>query len=330
MSVAVTAVGGVIGQSIIKALQNTEYLAVGINSEALGAGLYATKKSYIGLKANDTQFIDRLIEICTNAQCNIVFSGLDAELIHISKNKNRFEKNGIFPVVSNPEVVELCSNKLKTFEFLKSIHFPAPETFSLRNYSFQLDFPVILKPKTGGQASQGLFLAKNLKDFECFVGSVDLDNYVAQEFIEGDEYTCGTVSFENHCVGTILMKRELRFGNTYKAFVVQDDKLATFVKNVVDELKPFGPCNVQLRLRKGTPYIFEFNVRCSGTTAMRALSGFNEPEMICDYLLKGIRNPSINIREVGFLRYWKEIVVDYAKIRKLESDGFLENDGVDL
>ncbi len=330
MRVAVTAVGGVIGQSIIKALQNTEYSVIGINSEVLGAGLYATKKSYIGKNAEDPQFIDRLIEICSDANCEIVFSGLDAELIHLSMNKNRLEKNGVFPVVSNPEVVELCDDKLKTIEFLKSNHFPAPETFSLRNYSFELDFPIILKPRTGGQASQGLFLAKNLKDFETFVGSVDLDNYVVQEFIEGDEYTCGTVSFGNQSVGTILMKRELRFGNTYKAFVVQDEKLANFVKNVVDVLKPFGPCNVQLRLRQGSPYIFEFNARCSGTTAMRALAGFNEPKMICDYVSKGIQNPLFKIKEVAILRYWKEVVVDYTKIRKMATDGYIENDRFDL
>jgi carbamoyl-phosphate synthase large subunit len=330
MSVAVTAVGGVIGQSIIKALQNTEYLAIGINSEVSGVGLYATKKSYIGLSANDPQFIDRLIEICTNAQCSIVFSGLDAELVHLSRNKNRLEKHGVFPVVSNPEVVELCGDKLKTFEFLKKNQFPAPETFSLRNYSSQLDFPVILKPKKGGQGSQGVFLCKNLKDFERFVDSVDLDNYVVQEFIEGDEYTSGTVSFENQCVGAIVMKRELHFGNTYKAFVVQDEKLTSFMKSVVDVLKPFGPCNVQFRLRNGIPYIFEFNARCSGTTSMRTLAGFNEPKMICDYFLKGIKHPSFNIKEIVILRYWKEIVVDNAKIRKMESDGFIENDGLFL
>ena len=118
MSVAVTAVGGVIGQSIIKALQNTDYSAVGINSEVFGAGLYATKKSYIGLNANDPQFIDRLIEICNKAQCKIVFSGLDAELIHLSMNKNRLDKNGVFPVVSNPEVVEICGDKLKTLSLI--------------------------------------------------------------------------------------------------------------------------------------------------------------------------------------------------------------------
>jgi carbamoyl-phosphate synthase large subunit len=330
MSVAVTAVGGIVGQSVIKALQKTNYSVVGINSEALGAGVYATKESYLGLNANDPQFIDRIIEICNNAHCRIVFSGLDAELIHLANNKNKLEKNGIFPVVSEPEVVELCGDKQKTINFLKNNNFPAPETFNLRNYSFQLDFPVILKPRTGGQASQGLILAKNLEDFEKTIGSINLDNYVVQEFIEGDEYTCGTISFENHCAGVILMKRELRFGNTYRAFVVQDERLASYVKNVVNALKPFGPCNVQLRLRNGTPYIFEFNARCSGTTAMRALAGFNEPKMICDYISKGIRNPFFEIRKVVILRYWNEIVVEYEKIKKMESDGFIENKGVNL
>jgi carbamoyl-phosphate synthase large subunit len=330
MNVAVTAVGGIVGQSVIKALNNTEYSVVGINSEVLGAGLFATKKSYIGLNASDPQFVYRLIEICKKANCNIVFSGLDAELIHLSNSKNQLEKDGIFAVVSDPEIVKICGDKLKTIDFLKSNHFPAPETFNLRDYSLQLDFPVILKPKTGGQASQGLILSKNLKDFEKAVDSLNADNYVVQEFIEGDEYTCGTVSFENRCIGAILMKRELRFGNTYKAFVVQDEKLAGFVKNVVDVLRPFGPCNVQLRLRQGIPYIFEFNARCSGTTAMRALAGFNEPKMVCDYLSKGIANPFFKIKEIVILRYWNEIAVDYEKIRKMESTGFIENDGINL
>jgi carbamoyl-phosphate synthase large subunit len=118
MSIAVTAVGGIVGQSVIKALQNTDYSVVGINSEVLGAGLFSTKKAYIGLNANDPNFIDRLIEICRKANCKAVFSGLDAELIHISKSKNRLEQNGILPVVSNPEIVELCGDKLKTVEFL--------------------------------------------------------------------------------------------------------------------------------------------------------------------------------------------------------------------
>jgi len=330
MSIAVTAVGGVVGQGVIKALQTTDYSVVGINSEVLGVGLYATKKSFIGLNANDPHFIDRLIEICRKEHCRIVFSGLDAELIHLSRNKHQLNENGIVPIVSSPEVVEICGDKLKTIDFLKRNHFPAPETFSLDNYSSRLDFPMILKPRVGGQASQGVFLARNSKEFERFVDSIDVGNYVVQEFIAGDEFTCGTVCIENRCVGVIVMKRELKFGNTYRAFVVQDEKLTKFATDVIDVLRPFGPCNIQLRMRDGIPYIFEFNARCSGATAMRALAGFNEPEMVCDYLLKGIKTPYFKIKEIAILRYWKELVVDYAKIRKLESEGFIENSGFDL
>ena len=62
--------------------------------------------------------------------------------------------------------------------------------------------------------------------------------------------------------------------------MAQESKLSSFVMIIVDVLKPFCPCNVQLGLRKDTPYIFVFNAGCSGTIAMRALAGFNEPKMI--------------------------------------------------
>jgi|WetSurMetagenome_2_1015567.scaffolds.fasta_scaffold10701_2 hypothetical protein len=49
MSVAVTAIGSVIRQGVIKSLQNTEYSVIEINVEVLGSEVYITKKSYIGL-----------------------------------------------------------------------------------------------------------------------------------------------------------------------------------------------------------------------------------------------------------------------------------------
>ena len=43
------------------------------------------------------------------------------------------------------------------------------------------------------------------------------------------------------------MKHELS-RDTYKAFVTENEKLSNFVKTVINRLKPFGACNVQLRL----------------------------------------------------------------------------------
>lgn len=126
------------------------------------------------------------------------------------------------------------------------------------------------------------------------------------------------------------MKRELRHGDTVKAFVVRDGELTSFLKRVINVLKPCGACNVQLRVRENIPYVFEFNARCSGTTASRALAGFNEPKMICDYISKGITNPHFEIKEIVILRYWKELPVSYDKIERMKSEGFIQNEDIEL
>ncbi len=140
MNVIVTAVGSGLGQSIMKALQNTEYGVIGINSELLGVGLYAAQKSYLGPCANDPDFVDKLIEICVKENCRVIFPGHDFELIPIAKNIEKFKKNGILPIVSDSKVVEMCGDKLETVNFLKKNNFPSPRTYKLENYSFELRF----------------------------------------------------------------------------------------------------------------------------------------------------------------------------------------------
>lgn len=329
-NVAVTGVGGGVGQNIIKALQNTEYNVIGIDGEVLGTGLYATTKSYLGFYANHPKFIDRIIEICKKGKCTAVFPGLDVELILLSNNIEKLKANGILPIVSNPKVIEICDDKLETSKFLRSNNFPYIKTYRLKDFSFELDFPVVLKPQKGGARSVGVFIAKDKREFDRYIENINIENYVVQEYIEGEEYTCGTILFENGCIGVIVMRRQIRAGDTYKAFVVKNKKLSNFVKSVINALKPFGACNVQLRLRDNIPYIFEFNARCSGTTANRALAGFNEPKMICDYIFKDIDDPHFDIKEIVILRYWKELVVSYDKIKEMKSNGFVYNDGMEL
>ena len=100
MNVAVTAVGGVVGQGIIKCLQNTEYDVVAIDPEELATGLYAARKSCLGLYAKDKEFINRIVEICKTENCKIIFPGMDVELIPLSNQASLLKANGIYPVVS--------------------------------------------------------------------------------------------------------------------------------------------------------------------------------------------------------------------------------------
>lgn len=327
-NIVVTGVGGGVGQGILKALADTTYGVVGVDSEELATGLYASPKAYKGCYASDPNFADRLLEICRKEECGLIFPGLDAELLPLSEHAERFHAEGIIPVVSSGKVIRTCGDKLATNMFLKQHGVPVPETCRLSEFS-AFDRPVVLKPQLGGCRSQGVYLAHSPEEMAVYRQLVDPDNCIVQEYIEGDEYTCGSVTLKEKCAGVIVMRRILRNGDTYKAFVERNPRLESLVRAIAETLKPFGACNIQLRVRNGEPFVFEINARCSGTTAARALAGFNEPRMIADYLLTHSA-PVYSLREISILRYWKELVVPNSRINQLTETRRLTGDGAKL
>jgi carbamoyl-phosphate synthase large subunit len=326
-TILVSGVGGGVGQSILKSLQGSSHEVIAADSFPLAAGIYAASKSYLVPLPSDPNYIDALLEICRSERVCILFPGLDEELPVLSAARERFKKIGVTAVVSDPEVVAMCDDKLATARLLSANGFSAPRTCLLAEDVLSiLSFPMVLKPRCGGCRSKGVFVVESVQELRQRLSQLEPSRYVAQEWIDGDEYTCGTVNFSGECLGVILLRRILRNGDTYKAFVVKDPQLTEFVKNVMQVLRPFGPCNAQLRVRDSIPYIFEFNARCSGTTACRSLAGFNEPLMIANYLLLG-QQPVFDIREISILRYWKELVVEPNKIFQFTKDGRIEGAG---
>lgn len=325
--VLVTAVGGGVGQNIIKSLQNTPYAVVGVDGETLATGLYAVPKAYHIPYASSPGYVDRLIDICKRESCSLLFPGLDAELPVLAREARRFREIGVTPIVSSPEVVDICDDKLLTYEFLIRHGFDAPVTMPLSNgVTSSLSFPIVLKPRKGGARSRGVFIVSDERELSFRLSTVDVGNYIAQEHIGGEEYSCSSVSLEDRCYGPIVMRRILRDGDCYKAFVVRNSRIHEYIRAVTEALKPYGPCNFQVRLRNGTPCMIEINPRCSGITYCMTLAGFNAPLVVSDYLTHGTY-PVCEIREISILRYWKELVVENSRIAMLQDHGALIGDG---
>jgi carbamoyl-phosphate synthase large subunit len=262
--------------------------------------------AYLGKNLDDPGFIERLIEICQAEGCKYLFSGFDAELAVLSRRSPTLRAKGIIPIVSTPEVVRLGDSKAALANFLKSNGFPYIPTATNYRELYDLKGPYIVKPDAGCR-SQGVEKFNTVAEIQRAEIDFEVHHKIAQEYIEGDEYTCGTVSFDGDVKGVIAMTRELRSGDTYKARVDQNPIVIEFVRDIISTIQPFGPCNVQLRLRDGVPYVLEINVRCSGTTAARTLAGFNEPEMVLNHL-EGLPVEH-NIEPIEILRYWDEIAV---------------------
>ena len=324
-NIAVTGIGGGVGQSVLKSLTNTDYNIVGLDGEALAAGLYTVPKSYMIPYSNKPNFISTLLDICQKEKIQLLFPGLDAELMPLSLNVEAFKKIGTTVVVSTPDVINISDDKQQTYNVLTKIGVKVPFTCGLEDYAIEeKDLPLIVKQKVGGARSKNVFVAKNIEEWSITMQNVgdDVCDFIVQTYIEGDEYTCGSINWNGKCHGIIVMRRILRDGDTHKCFSVKNPVIEAVVRKVVDAIKPFGGCNVQLRMKDGVPYIFEINARCSGTTAARTLCGFNEPKMIADFLLKGIE-PKFEIKEQTILRYWQELVVDNEDVVNLKKNGHL-------
>jgi carbamoyl-phosphate synthase large subunit len=315
-SVLVTGVGGGVGQSIIKALAGSGFAMVGVDADGRAAGLQAVPVAYRVPRADDPAYVPTLVELCAREQCRLIFPGLDPELPVLAAAATRFTEVGVTVVVSDPKVIRVGDDKFETAAFLSSCGFPAPETVLYSDDVSPSWLPVVLKPRWGGSRSVGVFVAKTIEQFRAAQRVIDPVNCVVQEYLAGDEYTCGTVNFDGQCYGPIVMRRELRNGDTYRAEVIRNDTIEAHVSTVAEALQPFGACNFQLRLRAGEPVIFEINPRCSGTTAARALAGFNEPLIIADYLLRK-RSPEYSISQITILRYWAELVASVERIGEL-------------
>jgi carbamoyl-phosphate synthase large subunit len=218
-------------------------------------------------------------------------------------------------------VITISDDKQATYDKLTAFGVKVPFTTGLPSFvPEENSFPLIIKQKVGGARSKNIYVVKNKTEWNTVLEKIgnEAADFIVMEYIEGDEYTCGSINLNNECKGVIVMRRILRDGDTHKCFSEKNPVIEAAVRKITEAIKPFGACNIQLRMKEGIPYVFEINARCSGTTASRTLCGFNEPKMIADYLLKGIE-PVYEIQEKTILRYWKELVVENEEVKEMKT-----------
>jgi carbamoyl-phosphate synthase large subunit len=137
-----------------------------------------------------------------------------------------------------------------------------------------------------------------------------------------EEYTAGVIAFKGQNPVSIVMRRDLRDGNTYRAYVNDYPELNAMAQKVALALGVYGPVNFQFRIDKeGVPKIFEINARYSGTTPLRARAGFNEVELALRHLVLGEPIAQPEVKKVTFLRYWDDLMIESDKLLRSNGGG---------
>jgi carbamoyl-phosphate synthase large subunit len=301
--VGVTGVGGGVGQSIIKALQmstlDLDILAIDITHDS--AGFYfdnVRTRVLSNLKGLDYPPADWESMVYGN-RLDCIIPGSDYDLKALSSVRDEWGAVGCRVLVSDCDLVSICEDKYSTIGKL-SVHVDTPELFFPDNDDIK--FPLIVKPRVGS-GSRGVVKVCNVAELE----RENKEDSIIQEYLDGPEYTCSVfVDKHGEVIGTFQLKRELNNGTTYKGRVVFERDIHKLLVKIGKVLKPLGMLNVQLRKTDRGPIPFEINCRCSGTTAIRAHFGYNEPELLIrNYVLgENLKTPEIKYGKA--FRYWNE------------------------
>jgi carbamoyl-phosphate synthase large subunit len=315
MKVLVTGAGALLGQGILRSLSSSQLgvTAIAVDPSPLAAGLYWTPHHALIPLARSEAFLPAIEAILERERPDAVLVGTDVELGVLAEARARLEqKYGTHVVVSSPQVVGIADDKYETFRFMSAAGFMPPATVlpgRENELAREVGFPLIVKPRVGAR-SVGVHLVRTTEELARAVA--EGGQVVIQECVgtPNDEYTAGTLTFDGRCDASIVMRRDLRDGNTYRAFVEPFESLNEQVRAMAVALGAYGPANFQFRLdAQGRVRVFEINGRFSGTTPLRMHAGFNEVEMVLRRVVLGepIRQP--RVEPVTVLRYWSETVI---------------------
>lgn len=329
--VLVTGVGGGVGQAILKALRlcKIRKTIFAADVSPLSAGLFCSDESVLLPKVETVGALQEIIKILSRKKINLLLPGSEFDLMFFALHKKTIEnatKTKI--IIATPKTVEIANDKWLTVEFLRTNKLPYPESFLPSNISEAMavlkswGYPVILKSRTGTSSRHVHFIrsAVDLKLHYSNTPNAMLQKVIQQPTNElGNEYTCSVFkSLDGKIQGPFIARRTLRGGTSWHIEVKKFPKIRRVLVKIGEKLDYFGPLNIQLMMTKSGPIPFEINARFSGTTAVRAFFGFNEPKMCIQELFLGEKIETPFIRSGVALRYHEEVFLPGVQATRLK------------
>lgn len=290
LRILVTAVGGDLGQSIIKCLRDCgcPVHITGCDMNPYAGGRAKTDEFFQAPPVRETENYLRFLRDTVRAgTIDYVFPVSDVEILFFNAQRERFSDLTVRFVANDPVIIDTFSDKYHTVEFFKKNGLPYPRTWLQESLTEQPGFPLILK-KRRGSGSQNLLKIFDADELQFYLKKNS--GMVIQEYIPGDtrEYTAAIFSGGGQ-VHTITFRRTLAPGGfSQQVEPVTDKTITGFPRQVAKALgadgSRFMAVNVQFRDTQKGCIPFEINPRFSSTVYLRHLFGFKDVQWTLDML----------------------------------------------
>lgn len=285
---------------------NGFHKVIGTDCSIHAPALYETDTHYIVPRMTDHSYLDTILEICHKEAVTAVLPLQEDELSLIASNRKLFADNGITPIVSDPEAIELCRDKYAFYQYLKQNTLPAIptcdsfESFQKESEAGNMNMPVFIKP-TRGCGSIGIQKVEQIGLLEALC-RYQTDSYIIQNFAEGEEYGADIyVDLLTKKPVAIFVKKKLRMraGETEKSVSCKDEQLFDLIERTLSPLHLTGPVDMDIFRIDGQYYISEINPRFGGGYPHAYNCGVNFPRLIANNLSGEINTADIGGYEEG-------------------------------
>ena len=320
LTVAVTGVGAIIGQGILRSLRalGSKVRIVGIDRNPRSPGTYMCDafEAKPQVDESSAEYLDFWKRIVHTHRIALVLPGLELDMHFLNRQRAWFGEIGTVLALNTAALIEQTGDKWSFGQMLASIGYPVIPSAHPGTWQEAIDSlgpaPLLLKPLQGN-GSRGILKLEDGCDFEYWKAKLRTP-WMLQRIVgsEDQEYTVGVFGLGGgRYIGPLIFRRRLSAaGNTLEAEVVpRHDILEAAVERLCAHFVPVGPTNLQFRLEGNTPYLLEINPRFSSSNSLRTAFGFNEAQMAIDYYLHGHSPKAPLLRDGIAWRYSEDFVI---------------------
>jgi carbamoyl-phosphate synthase large subunit len=266
----------------------------------LAAALYEADDARIIPRSDDPGFTDALLRICEADRVGLVVPTRDEELPILARQRERFAEAGTVVLVSTPEAVEACQDKVR---FVAAVGAAGLETPAVYPDAAATRYPAFVKPRRG-KGGRGATRVANATELAATLEGLG-EEAIVQAFIDAPEFTIDVfIDFDGRPISCVPRERiAVVGGESVVGRTVRDPELATAAVHLCTAIGLVGHLTVQAFRTAPAVSFVEINPRYGGAANLGFEAGAPTPE----YALRAARGERVEPRldgyEVGLMMF---------------------------
>ncbi len=316
LRVLVTAIGGDLGQTLVKALRLSSgpVECFGCDQSETGVGALFVESFHSVPAALESDYVPTLERLCRSLGIDAVIPASEAEIDRLSRLQAPGHLSSGVPVVCQPAGwVKIYGDKLECMKALSGKVELAPFADGLNRKVVQsvvkeTGFPLVVKERHSW-GSRSLRVARNQRALDLFLE--EAKEPLIQAFMDDSEgeYSVGVFS-QGGGHRLITFRRKLGYGGTSLfAETVDEPEVKNYALKIAQVVAASGSFNIQVRKTRKGVRLLEINPRFSSLAAARTLCGFRDVEWSLDLVLgRAVQAPPPSYRKIRFSRFLGELV----------------------